>query len=150
VDVHAERELVSARSEVRNIEHKVLGQLALHAEAPLVDVSRLEVRVDARRHDARIAGEGVGHIGQWANGGGEWTGGLPVAERRIARQRRNAVADDLVVVERSEARADDGLCVVERAISDADARREIVLVGLPQPPTDTRAVTQQQYTVADI
>src|SRR5262249_46966386 len=81
---------------------------------------------------------------------GEWAGGLPVAERRIARQWGDAVADDLVVVERSEARADDGLRVVERAISEADARREIVLVGLPQPPPDARTVTQQEHTVANV
>src|SRR5260370_12832516 len=63
IDVHAHRQLVAFRADIRNIKHQILSQLALYAEAPLIDVGRFEVRINARCDDRWIAGESVCQAG---------------------------------------------------------------------------------------
>ncbi len=51
-----------------------------------------------------------------------------------------------MVVERTETGTDDGAGIVERAPSEAKARREIILVGFPQAAANVRTRADEQQT----
>src|SRR5207237_4316647 len=107
-------------------------ELALQTETPLVDIGRVEVRIDARCNDGRNSGECIRNVRPIR--GLKRARCLPQTEWRVARQRRQAVSYDLMVVEGPKPGSYDGARPSEGTPWQTNAGAEIGFVR-PAPPS---------------
>ena len=141
VEIHVVEQLARRRSDVADAQPHGARQLALDGQVVLVDVRGLEVGIDALVAERRRIGE--------RHAAGERVAQAAAAPRRrvaelVGRQQVANALHGNGRVEEAEAAAQHGLVALVEAPGKADARAEIVHVGVEQRVGQARFRCQQR------